>query len=60
MLVCTGVSTNYSEVSILFSTIKLRFFKTHQASMEGNDFIALIQDQRNAEPYIDVIKAARG
>ncbi|MDV5860246.1 PA4642 family protein [Pseudomonas mendocina] len=27
---------------------------------QGNDFIALIQDQRNAEPYIDVIKAARG
>lgn len=27
---------------------------------QGNDFVALIQDQRNAEPYIDVIKAARG
>ncbi|AVO54208.1 PA4642 family protein [Ectopseudomonas mendocina] len=27
---------------------------------QGNDFIALIQDQRNAEPYIDVIKTARG
>ncbi|WP_375740042.1 PA4642 family protein [Pseudomonas boanensis] len=27
---------------------------------KGNDFIALIQDQRMAEPYIDVIKAARG
>ncbi|WP_417705787.1 PA4642 family protein [Pseudomonas sp.] len=27
---------------------------------QGHDFIALIQDQRNAEPYIDVIKAARG
>ena len=27
---------------------------------QGNDFIALIQDQRNAEPYIEVIKAARG
>ena len=26
---------------------------------QGNDFIALIQDQRFAEPYIDVIKAAR-
>jgi hypothetical protein len=26
----------------------------------GNDFIALIQDQRMAEPYIEVIKAARG
>ena len=30
------------------------------ADAQGNDFIALIQDQRNAEPYIDVIKAARG
>ena len=27
---------------------------------QGNDFIALIQDQRQAEPYIAVIKAARG
>lgn len=27
---------------------------------QGNDFIALIQDQRNAGPYIEVIKAARG
>lgn len=27
---------------------------------QGNDFIALIQGQRNAEPYIEVIKAARG
>ncbi|WP_296277590.1 PA4642 family protein [Pseudomonas sp. UBA7530] len=27
---------------------------------QGNDFIALIHDQRNAEPYIEVIKAARG
>ncbi|WP_061240644.1 PA4642 family protein [Ectopseudomonas composti] len=27
---------------------------------QGHDFIALIQDQRNAEPYIEVIKAARG
>ncbi|MBT8766147.1 PA4642 family protein [Metapseudomonas boanensis] len=27
---------------------------------KGNDFIALIQDQRMAEPYIEVIKAARG
>ena len=26
---------------------------------KGNDFIALIQDQRFAEPYIDVINAAR-
>ena len=27
---------------------------------KGNDFVALIQDQRNAAPYIEVIKAARG
>ena len=27
---------------------------------QGHDFIALVQDQRFAEPYIDVIKAARG
>ena len=27
---------------------------------QGNDFIALIQDQRNAGHYIEVIKAARG
>ncbi|HCP57209.1 MAG: hypothetical protein CMK72_11165 [Pseudomonadaceae bacterium] len=27
---------------------------------QGNDFIALIADQRNAEPYIEAIKAARG
>ena len=27
---------------------------------QGRDFIALIQDQRFAEPYIEVIKAARG
>lgn len=27
---------------------------------KGNDFIALIQDQRQAPPYIEVIKAARG
>lgn len=26
----------------------------------GNDFIALIRDQRMAEPYIEVIEAARG
>lgn len=26
---------------------------------KGNDFIALVQDQRQAEPYIEVIKAAR-
>ncbi|MDH1009749.1 PA4642 family protein [Pseudomonas nicosulfuronedens] len=27
---------------------------------QGKDFVALIQDQRQAEPYIEVIKAARG
>jgi len=27
---------------------------------QGNDFIALIRDQRMAEAYIEVIKAARG
>ncbi|UVE16974.1 PA4642 family protein [Pseudomonas sp. LS44] len=27
---------------------------------QGNDFIALIRDQRQAEPYIEVIEAARG
>jgi hypothetical protein len=27
---------------------------------QGHDFIALIQDQRQAEPYIELIKAARG
>ena len=27
---------------------------------QGQDFVALIQDQRLAEPYIEVIKAARG
>ena len=26
---------------------------------EGNDFVALIQDQRQAGPYIDIINAAR-
>lgn len=26
---------------------------------KGNDFVALIQDQRLAEPYIDAIKAAK-
>jgi hypothetical protein len=25
----------------------------------GNDFIALIADQRQAEPYIEVVRAAR-
>ncbi|MBG6288154.1 MULTISPECIES: PA4642 family protein [Pseudomonas] len=27
---------------------------------QGKDFVALIQDQRQAEPYIEVIKSARG
>lgn len=27
---------------------------------QGQDFVALIQDQRLAEPYIEVIKAVRG
>lgn len=27
---------------------------------DGNDFTALIKDQRQAEPYIQVINAARG
>ncbi|WP_285960807.1 PA4642 family protein [Pseudomonas tohonis] len=27
---------------------------------QGNDFIALIKDQRLAEPYIEAIQAARG
>ena len=26
---------------------------------QGNDFIALIQDQRQAEPYIEAVKAAK-
>ncbi|MDP2245574.1 PA4642 family protein [Pseudomonas sp.] len=28
--------------------------------VEGRDFIALVQDQRFAEAYVEVIKAARG
>lgn len=27
---------------------------------KGQDFVALIQDQRNAEPYVEAIRAARG
>ncbi|WP_434628377.1 PA4642 family protein [Pseudomonas sp. Z1-14] len=27
---------------------------------QGNDFVALIHDQRNAEEYIELIKKARG
>ncbi|MDH4561849.1 PA4642 family protein [Pseudomonas sp. BN411] len=35
-------------------------FDLNAKDENGNDFIALIQDQRMAEPYIEVIKAARG
>ncbi|MCY1440322.1 hypothetical protein D9M71_565920 [compost metagenome] len=35
-------------------------FDLNAKDEQGNDFIALIQDQRQAEPYIEVIKAARG
>ena len=35
-------------------------FDLNAKDEKGNDFIALIQDQRMAEPYIEVIKAARG
>ncbi len=31
-----------------------------ECDAQGNDFVALIQDQRQAEPYVEVIKAARG
>ncbi|MCU1716370.1 PA4642 family protein [Pseudomonas sp. 5P_3.1_Bac2] len=27
---------------------------------QGHDFVALVQDQRFAEPYIEIIQAARG
>lgn len=27
---------------------------------QGEDFIALIQDQRHAEPYVEAVRAARG
>jgi hypothetical protein len=27
---------------------------------QGRDFIALVQDQRNAEPYVEAVRAARG
>lgn len=42
----------------------LVFFKEAGYDLEvrdakGNDFIALIQDQRMAEPYIDAMKAAK-
>lgn len=35
-------------------------FDLNAKDAQGNDFIALIQDQRFAEPYVGVIKAARG
>ncbi|MEK1942183.1 MAG: PA4642 family protein [Pseudomonas sp.] len=35
-------------------------FDLNATDAKGNDFVALIQDQRLAEPYIDAIKAARG
>ncbi len=34
-------------------------FDLHATDAQGRDFVALIADQRQAEPYIDVIKAAR-
>lgn len=42
----------------------LGFFKEAGYDLEardakGNDFIALIQDQRQAEPYIEAVKAAK-
>ncbi|WXL24765.1 PA4642 family protein [Ectopseudomonas mendocina] len=35
-------------------------FDLNAKDAQGNDFVALIQDQRFAESYIDIIKAARG
>jgi hypothetical protein len=34
-------------------------FDLNATDADGRDFVALITDQRMAEPYIDVIKAAR-
>jgi hypothetical protein len=34
-------------------------FDLNATDADGRDFVALIADQRLAEPYIDVIKAAR-
>lgn len=34
-------------------------FDLDATDADGRDFVALIADQRMAEPYIDVIKAAR-
>ena len=43
----------------------LRFFveagmDLNATDTEGRDFVALIADQRQAEPYIELIKEARG
>ena len=35
-------------------------FDLNAKDAKGQDFVALIEDQRLAEPYIDAIKAARG
>ncbi len=35
-------------------------FDLNATDAKGHDFVALIEDQRLAEPYIDAIKAARG
>ncbi|MGY4535019.1 hypothetical protein ACVW0Y_004172 [Pseudomonas sp. TE3786] len=35
-------------------------FDLNAVDAKGHDFVALIQDQRLAEPYIEAIKAARG
>jgi len=35
-------------------------FDLNAKDAKGLDFVALIQDQRLAEPYIEAIKAARG
>jgi hypothetical protein len=35
-------------------------YDLNAADAQGHDFVALIQDQRLAEPYIEAIKTARG
>ncbi|MBA1277085.1 MULTISPECIES: PA4642 family protein [Pseudomonadaceae] len=35
-------------------------FDLNAKDAKGQDFVALIADQRQAEPYIELIKAARG
>jgi len=35
-------------------------FDLNAKDHNGNDFVALTADQRQAEPYIELIKAARG